>query len=114
MCYASQQVKRKVFDYNAYIQGRLKGEYVVIYHSVDEVPEEIPIDVETDIKAVPIYDVQDTTIVSIISFSNNMAFDIIWATTISCDVFTDYYYNDTTNGIALTKATLIYCRGAPQ
>jgi hypothetical protein len=38
MCYASQQVLRKDFDYNAYIQGRLRGEYVVIYHTVVEEP----------------------------------------------------------------------------
>jgi hypothetical protein len=38
MCYASQQVIRKEFDYNAYIAGRLKGEYVVIYHTKTEEP----------------------------------------------------------------------------
>jgi hypothetical protein len=36
MCYASQQVIRKEFDYNAYIEGRLRGEYVVIYNTITE------------------------------------------------------------------------------
>jgi hypothetical protein len=36
MCYASQQVIRKEFDYNAYIAGRLRGEYVVIYNTITE------------------------------------------------------------------------------
>jgi hypothetical protein len=38
MCYASQQVIRKEFDYNAYIAGRLRGEYVVIYNTITEEP----------------------------------------------------------------------------
>jgi hypothetical protein len=46
MCYASQQVIRKEFDYNAYIAGRLRGEYVVIYNTITEeadtvLPEDI-------------------------------------------------------------------------
>jgi len=36
MCYASQQVIRKEFDYNAYIAGRLRGEYVVIYNTITQ------------------------------------------------------------------------------
>jgi hypothetical protein len=36
MCYASQQVIRQEFDYNAYIAGRLRGEYVVIYNTITE------------------------------------------------------------------------------
>jgi hypothetical protein len=49
MCYASQQVIRKEFDYNAYIAGRLRGEYVVIYNTITEgaataLPEDITSD----------------------------------------------------------------------
>ena len=36
------QKPKKRFDYDAYIQGRLIGKYVVIYH--DEIPDEPEID----------------------------------------------------------------------
>ncbi|KGO87850.1 hypothetical protein Q765_05025 [Flavobacterium rivuli WB 3.3-2 = DSM 21788] len=111
MCYASQPVTRKVFDYNAYIQGRLRGEYVVIYHTVVEEPEDVASDIQLDITDMPTFDIQQTTVIPIISFSNNIHSDLIWATTISRDIFSDYYY--TTNLTLPIKATSINCRGAP-
>jgi hypothetical protein len=61
MCYASQQVIRKEFDYNAYIAGRLRGEYVVIYNTLTEEP---PTVLPEDIKGKELIFVQENKDIS--------------------------------------------------
>jgi len=118
MCYAPQPVTRKVFDYNAYIQGRLRGEYVVIYHTVVEEPEEINADIHVDIAVVPVPDtkpdIQDRVAISNALPESKTLPSLIWKSTISCSVTIVYYYYDALHLIPFNKTTSANCRGAPQ
>ena len=114
MCYASQPVTRKVFDYNAYIQGRLRGEYVVIYHTVVAEPEGIPADIQLDIKDVLIPDIQDMSAISNVLTESKTLISIIWTETTPRGVPTGYYCYDNRNPIPPTKIISSNCRGAPQ
>ena len=117
MCYASQQIRRKVFDYNAYIQGRLRGEYVVIYHTVREEPKEVPADILVDITIVPvpdtIADIHDRVVIFNALKESKTLPSLIWKSTISCSVPIVYYY-DALHLIPFNKTTSANCRGAPQ
>jgi len=116
MCYASQQIRRKVFDYNAYIQGRLRGEYVVIYHTVVEEPKEVPADILVDITIVPvpdtIADIHDRVVIFNALKESKTLPSLIWKSTISCSVPIGYYYS--INPMLFNNITSANCRGAPQ
>lgn len=118
MCYASQQVIRKVFDYNAYIQGRLRGEYVVIYHTVVEKPEEIPADIQLCLTAVRVINTtpyaQDSTVIFNTRFKiKTFTIYNLTGTTIY-NTAVDYYCYGRVNPIQFDKTIAANCRGAPQ
>jgi hypothetical protein len=115
MCYPSQQVIRKEFDYNAYIQGRLRGEYVVIYHTVVDESVGAPTEVMTkgeecpESNALPICLTSDSYLLPFKKFGE----DVEAADTVSSNFFQKPFAFKSKDLSIFTTATSANCRGAP-
>jgi hypothetical protein len=115
MCYASQQVLRKEFDYNAYIQGRLRGEYVVIYHTVVNEPVSALPEAVIDGEGRPESDKISVIIIPSASLHSLTAFGgVETAPTASFNFFKNPWAFATNDLNVLNTVTCANCRGAPQ
>jgi len=130
MCFVSRSVTRKVFDYNAYIEGRRKGLYVVIYHDVTDETDQIPenntavtegalsvynvIDAPSpDLEITDVPSVQDRTLLVNDSAISSVYIPVFWVETISIYIPPERPYPNAVPIVPLTKAAQLYCRGAP-
>jgi hypothetical protein len=115
MCYASQQVIRKEFDYNAYIAGRLKGEYVVIYNTITE---EAAIALPEDTAGKELICVQENKDISDLPDSLFLRpvtkITECSAGSRSFNTHSAHLYSGKKPNNKFTKTTSVNCRGAPQ
>jgi hypothetical protein len=116
MCYASQQVIRKEFDYNAYIAGRLRGEYVVIYHTITDGPATVSPEDSSGEELICVQENDDIPD-SPINMSPSSVTDItecragIMRPSLNTDSV--HFYSGSKSPNTFTKATFANCRGAP-
>jgi hypothetical protein len=114
MCYTSQQVLRKEFDYSAYIQGRLRGEYVVIYHTVVDEPVCTTSEEKTDEELLV---EPDIFFVILIPNTSLHSLTAIKGVEPSFTASFNFFQNRLATKIGglniLTTATCANCRGAP-
>jgi hypothetical protein len=114
MCYASQQVLRKEFDYNAYIQGRLRGEYVVIYHTVVDKPVSASSEEIVNEELLPDSDKISVIIIPSASLHSLTAFGgVATVPTASFNLFQNRLAANLRGLNVLNTATCANCRGAP-
>jgi len=118
MCYASLQVIRKVFDYDAYIQGRLRGEYVVIYNTIIEEAQQITAHVQQDVAVTSVNDtlpiVPKPALSLPVLFKDNTDASIVCTTTAFGNMLTGNRYFESVNRPPFHKTKAANCRGAPQ
>jgi hypothetical protein len=114
MCYASQQVLRKELDYNAYIQGRLRGEYVVIYLTVVDEPVSTTPEEKTDEELLVESDTFSVILIPNTSRHSSKALERVETVFTDSSSFFKYPLAFATNELnVLNTATCANCRGAP-